>query len=93
MGVCCVFPGVTFPKFTVPKPHFHSLEWAPADSDDDIDFENDILDDVVAAVHDLGDRDARSDDAVIEAVRRVVRRAVRDRRGKRPLIDVHLVRL
>jgi ribonuclease J len=64
-----------------------------ADSDDDIDFENDILDDVVAAVHELGDRDARSDDTVIETVRRVVRRAVRDRRGKRPLIDVHLVRL
>lgn len=64
-----------------------------ADSDADLDLEDDILDEVSKVVHDLGDRDARSDDAVIEAVRRIVRRAIRDRRGKRPLIDVHLVRL
>lgn len=64
-----------------------------ADSDADLDLEDDILDEIVAAVHDLDDRDARSDDAVIEAARRIIRQAIRDRRGKRPLIDVHLVRL
>ena len=64
-----------------------------ADSNADIDLEDDILDEVIAAVNTLDDRDARSDDAIIEAARRIIRRSIRDRRGKRPLIDVHLVRL
>ncbi len=64
-----------------------------ADSDADIDFEDDILDEIVGAVHALDDRDAHSDDAVTEAARRVIRRMIRDRRGKRPMIDIHLVRL
>jgi ribonuclease J len=64
-----------------------------ADSEADVDLEDDILDEVIAAVNTLDDRDARSDDAIIEASRRIIRRSIRDRRGKRPLIDVHLVRL
>lgn len=64
-----------------------------ADSDADIDLEDDILDEIVSAVHGLDDSDARSDDAIVEVSRRIIRRAIRDRRGKRPLIDIHLVRL
>lgn len=64
-----------------------------ADSDADLDLEDDILDEIVEAVHDLDDRDVGSDDALIEAARRILRRTIRDRRGKRPLIDIHLVRL
>jgi ribonuclease J len=64
-----------------------------ADSNADLDLEDDILDEIVDALHDLDDSDARTDDAVIETTRRIIRRAIRDRRGKRPLIDIHLVRL
>jgi ribonuclease J len=35
----------------------------------------------------------RNDDAVREAVRRALRRAINDRFGKRPLIEIHLVRI
>jgi ribonuclease J len=35
----------------------------------------------------------RDDDAVREAVRRALRRAINDRFGKRPLIEIHLVRI
>ncbi|MEK9660955.1 MAG: ribonuclease J, partial [Alphaproteobacteria bacterium] len=64
-----------------------------ADSEADIDLEDDILDEIVSAVHGLDERDSRSDDAIVELSRRIIRRAIRDRRGKRPLIDIHLVRL
>jgi ribonuclease J len=35
----------------------------------------------------------RDDDAVREALRRALRRAINDRFGKRPLIEIHLVRI
>ena len=51
------------------------------------------LDAIADAVADL-DRDARDDDeAVTEAVRQAVRRALRDTLGKRPVTEVHVVRL
>ena len=35
----------------------------------------------------------RDDDAVRDAVRRTLRRAINERFGKRPLIELHLVRI
>jgi len=35
----------------------------------------------------------RDDDGVRDAVRRVLRRAINERFGKRPLIEIHLVRI
>ena len=63
------------------------------DTDDDYDLMDDILDDVLDALTQV-DLKARADeDALIERLRRTVRRSFRSRRGKNPTTDVHLVRL
>ncbi|MEE2997697.1 MAG: ribonuclease J [Pseudomonadota bacterium] len=53
----------------------------------------DAVDAVVAAVNDLKRSERRDDDAVAEAARIAVRRALRESIGKRPVTDVHVVRI
>jgi ribonuclease J len=48
---------------------------------------------VADAVEELSRADRRNDDAVREAARIAVRRAVRARHGKRPVTEIHVVRL
>jgi ribonuclease J len=48
---------------------------------------------VADAVERLGARERRNDDAVREAARVAVRRAIRARHGKRPVTEVHVVRI
>ncbi|MBO6784473.1 MAG: ribonuclease J [Alphaproteobacteria bacterium] len=63
------------------------------DTDDDYDLMDDVLDDVLDSLTQV-DLKARADeDALIERLRRTVRRSFRSRRGKSPTTDVHLVRL
>ncbi len=63
------------------------------DSDDDYDLMDDVLDDVLDSLTHV-DLKARADeDALIERLRRAVRKSFRSRRGKSPTTDVHLVRL
>ncbi len=64
----------------------------------DDDDEDDVLYDLVVAAieHTLGNlsrNKLRQDDALQEAVRAAIRRAIRGTRGKRPQTDVHLIRL
>ena len=63
------------------------------DSDGDLDLADDIIDDVLDMVSDLPPSQRRDDAALSEAVRRMVRRGFRERRGKNPTTEVHLVRL
>jgi ribonuclease J len=63
------------------------------DSDYDLDLANDIIDDVLDMVSSLPPASLRDDEALSEQVRRAVRRGFRDRRGKNPTTEVHLVRL
>ncbi len=51
------------------------------------------IDAVEDAIEDLSNADARKDDAVAEAARRAVRRIVKSRLDKKPLTDVHVVRV
>jgi ribonuclease J len=48
---------------------------------------------VAAAVERLSPRERRDDEAVREAARIAVRRAIRAKQGKRPVIEVHVVRV
>ncbi|NKD84912.1 ribonuclease J [Haematospirillum jordaniae] len=52
-----------------------------------------LADAVTDAVGDLDPRDRKNDDTVREAVRRAVRRVMNQDQGRKPLTDVHLVRL
>jgi len=53
----------------------------------------DAVDTVVDAVNDLKPSERRDDAAVAEAARIAVRRALRESIGKRPVTDVHVVRV
>ncbi len=44
-------------------------------------------------IAELSDRDRRNDAAVGEAARLALRRALRNSHGKKPVTDVHVVRL
>jgi len=48
---------------------------------------------VIEAVKDLPPRERRDDDALREAVRLAIRRALKAHAGKRPVTDVHVVRV
>jgi ribonuclease J len=48
---------------------------------------------VVSALDELGPREKRDDAALREAVRLAVRRSLRAWHGKKPVTDVHLVRI
>ena len=61
--------------------------------DGDAALADDVVDDVLDALEDLPAAARRSDDAMVEAAGRALRRAFRKRRGKFPTADVHLVRL
>lgn len=63
------------------------------DSDSDFDLADDIIDDVLEMISDLPPAQRRDDEALSEQARRVVRRGFRERRGKNPPTEVHLVRL
>ena len=63
------------------------------DSDSDLDLADDILDDVLDMISALPPAQLRDDEVLSEQARRVVRRGFRERRGKNPTTEVHLVRL
>jgi len=63
------------------------------ESDDDYDLMDDVIDDALEALAGINMKQRGNDDAVIERLRRAVRKSFRTRRGKSPTTDVHLVRL
>lgn len=63
------------------------------DEDAEGDTWEDAIDAVIDAVNDLRTSERRDDDAVAEAARVAVRRALRESVGKRPVTDVHVVRI
>lgn len=63
------------------------------DLEDDHDIADSLIDAAADAVEDLSHSAVRKDDAVSDAVRIAVRRRLRALCGKRPMVDVHLVRL
>jgi ribonuclease J len=63
------------------------------DSDDDYDLMDDVIDDALDALGEINIKQRNNDDAVIERLRRAIRKSFRTRRGKSPTTDVHLVRL
>jgi ribonuclease J len=63
------------------------------DRDGDLDLADDIIDDVLDMISSLPPAQRRDDDALSEQARRVVRRGFRERRGKNPTTEVHLVRI
>ncbi len=64
-----------------------------ADTDEDYDLLDDVIDDVLDALSELKANERRDDDKLSERLRRTVRRSFRDRRGKNPKVEIHLVRL
>ena len=66
---------------------------AVLDGDAGADLVARVIAAVRKAVEHLPATDRRDDAAVSEAARRAVRRTVRAELGKRPVTDVHLVRL
>ena len=52
-----------------------------------------VVDVIIDALNDLSPGDRRNDDTVAEAARVAVRRSLRDSIGKRPVTDVHVVRV
>jgi ribonuclease J len=63
------------------------------DQDVEPEIAHEVEDAVMAAVEDLPKARARDDEQVREAARLAVRRSIRALCGKRPQIDVHLVRI
>jgi len=63
------------------------------ESDEDYDLMDDVIDDALDALAEINNKQRGNDDAVIERLRRAVRKSFRTRRGKSPTTDVHLVRL
>jgi ribonuclease J len=53
----------------------------------------DLRDLVIAAVQELPPRERRDDEGLREAVRVTIRRALKALHGKRPVMDVHVVRI
>ena len=62
------------------------------DDEETEEFDEVLIDLLRDSVEGLSAKQRKSDDAVGEAARRAVRRAVRDEFGKRPLTTVHVVR-
>jgi ribonuclease J len=60
---------------------------------EDAALTNELRQRVVGALEELGPRERRDDAALREAVRLAVRRSLRAWHGKKPVTDVHLVRL
>jgi len=63
------------------------------ENDDDYDLMDDVLDDVMDALDEVPLRKRDDEDALIERLRRAVRRSFRARRGKSPSTNVHLLRI
>ncbi|MEQ9332707.1 ribonuclease J [Thalassobaculum sp.] len=72
-----------------PVVSFHGV----AEGVDEEDLEDDAIDALREALGKLSAADRRDDEAVREAARRMVRKVVRADHGKRPVTDVHVVRL
>lgn len=68
---------------------FHGV----ATGDDEEDLEDDAIDALRETLAKMSPADRRDDEAVREAARRMVRRLVRSDHGKRPVTDVHVVRI
>jgi len=64
-----------------------------SDGLDGEDLAHEAVDAVRKALNGLSSGDRRKDDAVREAARRMVRRLVKAEHGKRPVTDVHVVRV
>ncbi len=64
-----------------------------SDTDADLDTADDIIDDVLDMISSLPPSRLRDDDELSEQARRIVRRSFRERRGKNPTTEVHLVRI
>ncbi len=62
-------------------------------SEDSAAMAEDLRDQVIATVKDLAPRERRDDAALREAVRLTIRRALKALHGKRPVTDVHVVRI
>jgi len=63
------------------------------DEDVESDSWEDAIDAIIDAIEDLPKAKRLDDDAVAEAARIAVRRALRESIGKRPVTDVHVVRV
>ena len=63
------------------------------EGDDKEGIEDGVIEGVMDAVEALSDKASREDDAVAEAARRAVRRILHKAIGKRPVTEVHVVRL
>ncbi len=63
------------------------------ESDDDLDLMDDVIDDVLDMFAEIDARVRNDDELLRERLRRAVRRSFRERRGKNPSADIHLVRL
>jgi len=68
---------------------FHGV----ATGDDEEDLEDDAIDALRETLAKMSPADRRDDEAVREAARRMVRKLVRSDHGKRPVTDVHVVRI
>ncbi len=68
---------------------FHGV----ATGDDEEDLEDDAIEALRETLAKMSPADRRDDEAVREAARRMVRRLVRSDHGKRPVTDVHVVRI
>lgn len=64
-----------------------------ADGEDLEDLSLDTADAVRDALHSLSSKDRRRDEPVRETARRMVRRLIKAEYGKRPITDVHVVRV
>jgi ribonuclease J len=62
-------------------------------AEDDLDISGDLRDQVAHAVGELSPRDRRDDQAVREAARLAVRRSLKAWHGKKPVTEVHVVRI
>jgi ribonuclease J len=56
-------------------------------------FTDSLAEAVEDAIDRLGKRDLKDDEAVEEATRKAIRRLMREKTGKRPILDVSVVRL
>jgi len=71
-----------------------TIRGVPSPDEKDADsFRDSLAEAIEGAVERLGKRDLKDDGAVEEATRKAVRRILRDKTGKRPILDVNVVRL
>lgn len=73
-------------------PHVTTVGLIDPDSDEGVEFEAEIVDEVEAAVDNLSDSDAKNDELSAEAVRIAIRRFVESALKIKPKVTVHLVR-